>query len=271
MQITLADKTVRYANGGRDHDPTLPGVVLLHGAGMNRTAWQLQTRYLAHHGYRVAALDLPGHGGSDGPPLESIPEMADWAVDVIDALDLGPAHIVGHSMGTFIAMEAAARRPEAVRSIVLIGTASAMPVHPELLDAASNDIAHAGRLMTSWGFGSRAHIGRHSTPGMWLLGGSRALIDVSRTGSLGADMDACNSYTGALVAAEEVTCPVSLVLGSLDKMTPNKKAVALAEAFAQSHTVVLDGIGHMLPMEAPDATRHAIVEALAIADVPTTD
>lgn len=270
MQIKLGDKTIRYANGGRDHDPVLPGVVLLHGAGMNRTAWQLQTRYLAHHGYRVAALDLPGHGGSDGPPLESIPEMADWVVDVIDALDLGPAHLVGHSMGTFIAMEAAARSPETVRSIVLIGTAAAMPVHPELLDAANNDIAHAGRLMTSWGFGSRAHIGRHATPGMWLLGGSRALIDVSRSGSLGADMDACNAYKGALVAAGEVTCPVSFVLGSLDKMTPNKKAVTLVEAFTDSRTVVLDRVGHMLPMEAPDATRLAIVEALAIADAGTT-
>jgi len=266
MLFTLHDKTVRYANGGRDHDPTLPGVVLIHGAGMNRTAWQLQTRYLAHHGYRVAALDLPGHGGSDGPPLASIGEMADWVADVVEALDLGPAHVVGHSMGTYVAMEAAARRPDTVRSIVLIGTAAAMPVHPELLDAAVNDISHAGRLMTSWGFGARAHIGRHSTPGMWLLGGSTALLDVSKEGSLGVDMAACNAYTGALVAAAEVTCPVSFVLGSLDKMTPNKRAVDLAEAFADSRTVMLEGIGHMLPMEAPDATREAMVEALALAD-----
>ena len=62
MELTLDGKTVRYANGGRAHDPALPGVVLVHGAGMNRTVWQLQTRYLAHHGFRVAALDLPGHG-----------------------------------------------------------------------------------------------------------------------------------------------------------------------------------------------------------------
>ncbi len=263
MELSLHDKTVRYANGGREHDPALPGVVLLHGAGMNRTAWQLQTRFLAHHGYRVAAVDLPGHGGSDGPPLETIPEMAEWVVEFIEALDLGPAHIVGHSMGTYIAMEAAAHHPDAVQSIVLVGTASAMPVHPELLDAAVNDIPHAGRLMTSWGFGARAHVGRHATPGMWLLGGSTALIDVSREGSLGADMAACNAYDGALAAAAEITCPASFVLGSLDKMTPARRAVELAAAFADSRTVVVEGSGHMLPMEAPDATREAIVEALA--------
>ena len=102
MDITLDTKTVRYANGGCEHDPALPGVVLVHGAGMNRTVFQLQTRYLAHHGYRVAAIDLPGHGGSEGPAIETVPEMGAWLADVIVALDMGPAHVIGHSMGTFI-------------------------------------------------------------------------------------------------------------------------------------------------------------------------
>ncbi len=266
MEFELDGRAIRYANGGREHDPALPGVVMIHGAGMNRTAWQLQTRFLAHHGYRVAAVDLPGHGGSDGPPLESIGEMADWVIDVVGALDIGPAHLVGHSMGTYIAMEAAARSPESVRSVVLIGTAAAMPVHPELLDSAYNDISHAGQLMTSWGFGAKAHIGRHATPGMWLLGGSTALIDVSPEGALGADMAACNAYDGALAAAAEVTCPVTFILGALDKMTPTKRAAELQSAFSNSRTVLLDGIGHMLPAEAPDATREAIVEALALAE-----
>ena len=182
MDITLDTKTVRYANGGCEHDPALPGVVLVHGAGMNRTVFQLQTRYLAHHGYRVAAIDLPGHGGSEGPAIETVPEMGAWLADVIVALDMGPAHVIGHSMGTFIGIEAAAQRPETVASLVLIGTAAAMPVHPELLDAAANDVPHASNLMSSWSFGAPAHIGRHATPGMWNIGGTRALLDTSRHG-----------------------------------------------------------------------------------------
>ena len=118
MEFSLDGRTVRYANGGRAHDPALPAVVLVHGSGMNRTVWQLQTRYLAHHGFRVAAIDLSGHGGSSGPALASIPEMGAWLAEVIDALDLGPAHVVGHSMGTFIGIEAAAQRPETVASLV---------------------------------------------------------------------------------------------------------------------------------------------------------
>ena len=262
MEFTLDAKTVRYANGGRAHDPALPGVVMVHGAGMNRTVWQLQTRYLAHHGYRVAAIDLPGHGGSDGPCLETVPEMGAWVGRVIDELDLGPAHIVGHSMGTFIGIETAAQRPDAVASLVLVGTAAAMPVHPELLDSAANDVPHASRLMSSWSFGDRAHVGRHSTPGMWQIGGSQALLDTSRPDSLGVDMAACNAYATSLEAAAEVTCPVTYILGARDKMTPPKRAADLIAATAGADVVTLD-CGHMLTVEAPDATREAIVAALA--------
>jgi pimeloyl-ACP methyl ester carboxylesterase len=261
MEFILDGKTVRYANGGCEHDPALPGVVLVHGSGMNRTVWQLQTRYLAHHGYRVAAIDLPGHGGSDGPCIETIPEMGAWVGRVIDELEFGPAHIVGHSMGTFIAIEAAAQRPEIVASLVLVGTAAAMPVHPELLDSAAKDVPHASRLMSSWSFGDRAHIGRHATPGMWQIGGSQALLDTSRPDSLGVDMAACNVYDASLAAASDVTCPVTYVLGTRDKMTPNKRAADLIATTAGADVVLID-CGHMLTIEAPNATRDAIVAAL---------
>ena len=100
----------------------------MHGAGSDRTGWQLQTRWFAHHVYRAAAVDLPGHGGSDGPALRTITDMADWLATAIAAMDLAPAHVVGHSMGTFVALETAARHPEVTRSLVLLGTAAAMPV-----------------------------------------------------------------------------------------------------------------------------------------------
>ncbi|MEM9202045.1 MAG: alpha/beta hydrolase [Actinomycetota bacterium] len=265
MEFTLDDKTVRYANGGRAHDPALPAVMLVHGAGMDRTVWQLQTRYLAHHGYRVAAIDLPGHGGSEGPPIEAIPAMGAWLADAIETLAMGPAHVIGHSMGTFIGIEAAAQRPETVASLVLVGTAAAMPVHPELLDAAANNVPHASNLMSSWSFGSPAHIGRHATPGMWNIGASRALLDTSRPDSLGVDMAACNAYSTSLDAAAMVTCPVSYILGALDKMTPVKKARDLIAATDGARVVTIPGAGHMMMSEAPNATREAMVDALAAA------
>ena len=262
MDLKVGPRNVRVATGGRGHDGSDPAVVFVHGAGGDRTGWQLQTRWFAHHGYRAAAVDLPGHGGTDGPALATIPEMGDWLAQAIDAMGLAPAHVVGHSMGTFVTLELAARHPGAVRSIVLLGTAAAMPVHPDLLAAAEADDPKAARLITSWGIGSRAHRGGHASPGMWLIGGANAQLDRAPSGVLGSDLAACASYDGAVAAAAAVRCPVTLVLGREDKMTPNRAAAALIEAFGDVRTTYLDAIGHFMHIEAPIATRRAIAGAL---------
>ncbi len=155
MDITITGANVRYATGGREGGGNDPVVVLVHGAGMDRTVWQLQTRWLAHRGFRPVAVDLPGHGHSDGPALETIADLADWLATFVDHLGVGPAHLVGHSMGALAVIETAARHPEATASIVLLGVASSMPVHPDLLAAAANNDPVAGQLITSWGIGAR--------------------------------------------------------------------------------------------------------------------
>ena len=263
METRIDGRMVRCATGGRSLDGDEPSVVLVHGAGGNRTVWQLQTRWIAHHGYRAAAVDLPGHGGSDGPAPGSIAEMGAWLAATVDSLGLAPAHLVGHSMGTFVVLEAAAQRPEVARSLVLLGTAGAMPVHPALQAAADADDRMAGRLITSWGIGSRAHTGGHASPGMWLIGGNTSLLDRARPGVLAGDLAACAAYDGAEAAAARVQCAVTLVLGREDKMTPNKRAAAMIDAFADARTVYLDRVGHFLQIESPIPVRRAIAEALA--------
>ena len=267
METRIDGRRVRCATGGRVLDGTEPAVVLVHGAGGDRTVWQLQTRWIAHHGYRAAALDLPGHGGSEGPSLPSIKQMGAWLAEATEALGLAPAHLVGHSMGTFVALEAAAQRPDVARSLVLLGTASAMPVHPALQAAADGDDPVAGRLITSWGIGSRAHIGGHAAPGMWLIGGNTSLLDRAPQGVLASDLAACAGYGGAEAAAAQVQCPVTLVLGREDKMTPNRASVSLIDAFDSDDVAVvhLDRVGHFLQIENPIRVRQAIAEALAAA------
>lgn len=264
MEALIDGRVVRCATGGRSLDGDEPAVVLVHGAGGDRTVWQLQARWIAHHGYRAAALDLPGHGGSQGPALGSIEAMGEWLAGATEALGLAPAHLVGHSMGTFVVLEAAAQRPDVARSLVLLGTAAAMPVHPALQAAADADDPVAGRLITSWGIGSRAHTGGHASPGMWLIGGNTSLLDRSPPGVLAGDLAACAAYDRAEDAAARVQCPVTLVLGREDKMTPNRAAAGLIEAFGdgQATTVHLDRVGHFLQIESPIPVRKAIAEAL---------
>ena len=262
MEITFDGHPVRIATGGRSHDGDAPGVVLIHGAGMDRTTWQMQSRWLAHHGFRVAALDLPGHGLSGGEPLDSIEEMGRWTAGVIQQLDLAPAHIVGFSTGTFVALEAAIHDPSCGQSLVLVGTSGAMPVHPELLSSSYDDIPRASRLMTSWGVGIRAQRGGHRSPGTWLIGASTALLDRSPHNALGKDMEACNVYSNAVNAASSLTIPVTFVLGEEDKMTPIRTSGDLVNAVADHTVIRLDSTGHFMPTENPIEVRDAIAQGI---------
>lgn len=262
MEIEYRGHPVRVATGGRDHDNDLPGVVLIHGSGMDRTTWQMQTRWFSHHGYRVAAIDLPGHGLSGGEPLTTIEDMGDWTAGLIHELGLAPAHVVGFSLGTYVAIEAASQDPTCAESVVLIGTATDMPVHPELLSTSYDDIPKAGKLMTSWGIGSKAHRGGHQSPGSWLIGASTALIERSPENALGHDMAACNVYKGAVEAASKLTQPVTFVLGAEDKMTPIKRSGDLLDAVKNKTVVRMESIGHMMPIEDPIGARKAIAQAI---------
>jgi pimeloyl-ACP methyl ester carboxylesterase len=162
-----------------------------------------------------------------------------------------------------MALEAAAHQSASVASIVLLGVAETMPVHPDLQAAADADDVLAARLITSWAHGSRQHVGENPTPGLWMLGGTQALLERCAPGVLGADLSACAAYGSGVEAAALVSCPVTLVLGSGDKMTPRKAADPLVEAFSGGVDVVdLPDTGHMMMQEEPGAVRQAIIEHL---------
>ena len=258
MQIDLGKGTAFAATGGREFDRALPVVVMLHGAGMDRTVWSLQARYLAHHGRAVLALDLPGHGKSPGAALGSIPEMADWVGMLLDMMGIVQAAIVGHSMGALIALELAVRRPERVRALALLGIAERMPVHPDLQAAAERSEELAAKLITSWGHARRGQVGGHPAPGLWMAGGAVRLIDRAADGVLAADLAACNAYGEAQARAAAVRCPVLFLLGAADRMTPAAKAKPLINAISGARVVTLPTAGHMMMTEQPDAVTDAL-------------
>ncbi len=243
-------------------DRTDPVAVLVHGAGMDATVWNLQTRYLGARGVRAVAVDLPGHGSTPGPVIDSVEAMGTFLVAYIDALDVGPVTVIGHSMGTFIAMEAAASRPDLIDAVVLMGTGAAMPVHPELLAAARDDVPRAAALMSGWSHDPGSKLGRNPAPGLWMAGGSQALIERSAPGVLSNDLEACNAYTRASATAAEVTCPVTVVMGTADKMTPRRSTAALLEVLPDATTVAIDGAGHMMMHEDPKMVRNVLAALL---------
>jgi pimeloyl-ACP methyl ester carboxylesterase len=263
MELNVDGRKVRAATGGQPFDPAKPAVLLLHGAGLDHTVWQLPARWLAWHGHSVLALDLPGHGRSEGPPLVSVPEMVAWLCRAMDAAGVRQASLVGHSMGGAVALEAAARLPERVARIALLGTAAAIRVNAALLEAARTAPERAYEMITTWGHGFGARMGGNPVPGLWMTGGSLALLARNAPGVLAADLAACAAWTSGREAAARVHCPALVVIAANDMMTPPRNGSELARLILGSRTVTLPSCGHMLVAEQPDATLDALIGFLA--------
>jgi pimeloyl-ACP methyl ester carboxylesterase len=258
MQLSVNGIDTFVASGGREFDSSQPTIVLLHGAGFDHTTWALQSRWFAYHGYGVLVPDLPGHGRSSGAPLPTIADMANWTAALLDAAGADKARLVGHSMGSLIALETAARHPARVSALGLIGTAATMSVGPELLKAAETNDQAAVDMVSIWGLGYQAELGGSLAPGLWMHSGAQRVLEQSRPGVLFNDLSACNDYQNALAAAARITVPTTVVLGERDIMTPIKTGKALAAALPNSRTVVLRGAGHMMMVERPDELLAAL-------------
>jgi len=258
VNLTVQNNSVYAHTGGQDFDATKPALVFVHGAGMDHTVWALQNRHFAHHGFAVLAIDLPGHGRSAGPALMSIAAIADWITALLDAAEIKSATLVGHSMGAIACLEAASRAPSRVAKVILCGAAPRMAVHPDLIAAAENDAALARDLIVEWAFGGRGRIGGNIAAGLWLMATAQRLLDRSAPGVLATDFKACDAYANGETAAKALACPVLLVLGSDDRMTPAKGGHAFAKLMKDARTAELADCGHMMMVEQPGPTLDAM-------------
>jgi len=263
MDLSVDGKRTYAYTGGKRFDTSLPCVVFVHGGEQDHCVWTLQSRYLAHHGCCVLALDLPGHGRSDGAPLESIEAIADWIPRVLDAAGIAQAQLVGHSMGSLAALECAARHPARVTGIALLGAAFPMRVSPELLEATRSDEPRARDMINAWSHSAYAHYPSNPGPGFWVIGENLRLMQRQRPGVLHVDFAACNAYAGGLAAAARVRCPALFILARRDAMTPRRAAQDLVNAVAGARVVEIDGSGHAMMAEKPDEVLDALRAFLA--------
>ncbi len=266
MKLQVDGQPAYAYTGGKIFDATLPCIVMVHGALNDHSVFTLLARWFAHHGHGVLALDLPGHRRSAGPALTSVEDMGRWLLALMDAAGVQQAALAGHSMGSLVALEAAGQAPERVSRLMMLGTATPMKVAPALLETSLSDPLKAIDMVVAWSFSTLAAKPSYPGPGAWLRGGAQALMRLVLKGQgdsrlFHTDFSACNAYAGAEAAAARVRCPVHLVLGAADQMTPPKAAAALAQSLKASvHTVPA---GHQLMAEAPDAVLQALRAALA--------
>ncbi len=258
MIITVDERKTYLYTGAREFDPRRETIMFVHGGALDHTVWLLQSRYFAHHGRNVLAADLPGHGRTEGPLIDSIPGMADWVVSVVDAMDISKVTLVGHSMGSLVTLEAAARHPDRIHKLALLGCAAPMAVAEPLLNAA-RDNRHAGfDMINIWGHSARAQIGGSETPGMWMTGSAIRLLERARPDVLFNDLNACHRYGHGLDSAVKVSCPTLLLAGRHDVMTPVKVARDLVKAIPDARMKMLD-CGHLLMSEKPNEVLDELV------------
>jgi pimeloyl-ACP methyl ester carboxylesterase len=262
MEFTIAGKSAYAYTAAHDIDPALPTVVLIHGAGNQHTAWTQQSRYFAYHGRNVLSVDLPGHGRSAGPVLATIPLMADWIAALLDAARIERAAIVGHSMGSLVTLDFAARHAARADKAVLAGTVVPMPVSQALLEAARDHPHLAYDMINLWGHAPATYTRGNAFPGLWTMGYNLRVLERNAPDTLYRDFVACNAFAGGFDDAAKVTCPTLLILGRRDMMTPAKNAAELAARIAGSRTVVIETSGHGLMAEEPDRVRDALIAFL---------
>jgi pimeloyl-ACP methyl ester carboxylesterase len=266
MFLGIAGQRIYAYTSGRPFDAGLPCVVFVHGAQHDHSVWILQSRWFAHHGCAVLALDLPGHGRSDGPPLPAVEAIADRIAAALAPLASPRLLLAGHSMGSLIALEVARRLPARTAGVALLATAAPMRVSQALLAATRSDPAAAMDMINAWShspsaapFAARPG---NPAPGFNIVWQNLRLMQriaaVNGADVLPTDFAACNAYSGAIDVARALECPVLFVLGARDQMTPPKAARSLIDACARGQVVTLDATGHSMMAENPEGVRRAL-------------
>ena len=259
MYINVENQKTYIATGSKEHIEGSMGITFIHGTAMDHTVWTLAGRHFARLGLNILAVDLPAHGHSEGDLIPSIEGMADWVIKAMDAAGLEKSIIVGHSMGSLVAFDVAARYPDRITALAMVGTALPMPVGDVLLNSAKENSPLAKDMINFWSHSQSGHLGGSQVPGTWMLGKLNRLLEQAGPGVIHNDLLACAEYSQGIERSKNVEAPTLLILGEDDMMTPVKNAKALADAIPQSRTVILPNCGHAIVNEAPNEMLDALV------------
>jgi pimeloyl-ACP methyl ester carboxylesterase len=262
MIFLVQQKPAFVYTGGRPFDKAKPTVVFIHGSANDHSVWTYQARTLAHRGWNVLAPDLPGHGASFGAPKPSVEEAADWIVHLLDNGGIGRSTLVGHSLGSLIALDCAARHSRRIERAALIGCSVPMAVSDALLDAASSRPQEAFDMLNLWGHAPHLKWGKNPTPGTMSLTAGRRLLRQSHAGALAIDLRACRAYAPEAARLAGAKQPILMLTGARDLLTPARAGAALAAALPSARFVSVADCGHAPMQEAPGLVNDRLMEFL---------
>ena len=233
-----------FAHEAEDQSTKRPPVILIHGAGGAHLSWSPQIRRL--EGGKIFALDLPGHGKSDGAGRQSVDEYADDVIAFMEELKIRAAVIVGHSMGSAVALTLALKYPKRVLGLGLLGSGAKLRVSPIILETVGNQNKFESAVNTI-----NENCFSSETPKNLIELSRRTMLQIRPPVLLG-DFQACNEFD-VTSQLEKIKVPTLIICGAEDRMTPVKFSGSLRDGIANSQLHILDHAGHMVMQEQPDA------------------
>ena len=215
----------------------------MHGSGLTHIVWSLHEQFYITNGFNVLSVDLPGHGNSQGPALDTIERISDCVSNLLQKLNIKKIIFVGHSQGCLVGIDFASRYPNLTEKLILVGGSYKLHVNQDLLDLSYAGDEKAILLMMKWGYeGSKAFIG--GNPVKKIINSTREIREI-----LYVDLNACNNYKTGKESLEKIICPTLCIFGDLDKMVPLKVGNKMAEIIKNSEVKVISNCGHMIIFE----------------------
>ena len=256
MILQIENQNIYASDAGQGIDVKKKTMVFLHGSGLSHIVWSLTEQFFFNKNFNVLSLDLPGHGNSDGPCLDSIEKIADWLEEVFKKLNLNDLILVGHSQGCLEILEYAHKYKSRLKKLIFVGGSNKMPVHPDLIELAKNGDSDAIKLMMKWGYeGSKKFIG--GNPVEKIIQSPRDISEI-----LAVDLIACNNYLNGFEAAKKINLPSLVILGELDKMVNLESGKKFSNLLENSTTHIINECGHMIMIEKAFEMREKILKFL---------
>jgi len=222
--------------------PSTYPALLLHGAGGNHLFWPAELRRLS--GYRVLTPDLPGHGKSEGVGKHTVQDYAHAMLEFLDAVSIWKTVLIGHGLGSAIALTMALDAPERVAGLGLLSCGTRLPLPGVLLENASNPTTHLKMLqsLTTVLFSTQTDHG--------IITQTSQMLAKTRPAVLHGDLLACSTFdvTNSL---EGLYAPTLILCGTEDRITPLHLAKGLSNAIPDAALQTIDGAGHAVMLEQP--------------------
>ncbi|MDP1993584.1 MAG: alpha/beta hydrolase [Syntrophales bacterium] len=223
-------------------------LVFIHGSGGDHTNW-IQQYTLLKNGFNIAAIDLPGHGRSDGPGEQSVAAYVEWVKKILVGQGIVTPVLIGHSLGAAICLSFVIRYGAAAAAVVPVGGGVKMPVNPMILEGLKKDpaavIGMAAKL-------SVAKQNRDRFSG--LIMESLSLVD---PGIIHGDFFACSGLD-ITEAVAGIRIPTLVICGAEDKMTPPSLSQVIRDRIPGAKLALIEGAGHFVMMENPEAFNEAL-------------